>query len=67
MLLLEAYAEAVAAWQADPGIPGQLTSRQIDLLGRAARAQRDLEAYDEHMEAIRQLAAMLKVRRSGLI
>jgi hypothetical protein len=41
--LLEAYAAAVQAWQADPGIPGQLTRRQIELLGRASIAQRELE------------------------
>lgn len=67
ILLLEAYAAAVTAWQADPGIPGQLTSRQIELLGRAAIAQRELEEYEERMEAIRQLAITLKLRAHAAV
>jgi hypothetical protein len=61
MLLLEAYAAAVAAWQADPGISGQLTSRQIELLGRAAIAERELREFEERIEAIRQLRADLRL------
>lgn len=58
--LLERYAAAVAAWQANPGIPGQLTDRQIHLLGRASRAQRDVEEYEARLAAIARLRAELR-------
>jgi hypothetical protein len=60
MWLLERYAAAVEAWQADPGIPGQLTSRQLDLLCKASVAQRDLEEFEARLSAIAELRAELR-------
>jgi hypothetical protein len=57
---MERLAAAVEAWQADPGIPGQLTSRQIDLPGKAAIAERDLEDYEAELLVIKLLRAELK-------
>lgn len=61
MVLLEAYAAAVEAWQAaGPGIPGELTPRQFDLLCKAAQAQRALEEYEVKLAAIAALRAQLR-------
>src|ERR1700744_1118683 len=60
--LLEQYAAAVEAWQANPGIPGQLTDRQIDLLGKAAIAERNLRDYEHKLYLIKLLQAELRLR-----
>ena len=57
-----AAAAAVEAWQADPGMPGQLTSRQIDLPGKAAIAERDLKDYEAELLVIKLLRAELRLR-----
>jgi hypothetical protein len=62
VVLMERLAAAVEAWQADPGIPGQLTSRQIDLLGKAAIAERDLAEYERKLTVIRLLRTELRLQ-----
>ncbi len=59
---MERLAAAVEAWQADPGIPGQLTSRLIDLPGKAAIAERDLKDYEAELLVIKLLRAELRLR-----
>jgi len=60
--LMERVIAAVEAWQADPGVPGQLTATQLERLGRAAIAERDLAEYETKLTVIRLLRAELSLR-----
>ena len=51
------YLEVYEAWQADRGIPGQLTKTQFDLLVRASDAQRALEQFERDVTLIRLMRA----------